>query len=261
MDWCHPVSNPSFEILAVSLRPRLTSDSCSTIVSRHWAVPLATTIFLFESWRIVVTSTFPRHLGSNSTALSWNVRDIKTRKEETFQEEDWMALEEKSGNDTAMGNFPSSSQPENENRITILDDIILPDGAILKRSNVMSIRLKPWPNTIEEAVKISTYSTYEVQSPQINAHNPDCTKAFVVYEAACVSAGCDPNYIGSTTRPLHKRERKHIYANNHHDEKLAFGTHYDEKHPSLPIFITFRQLDSIFHGQLRLRIKEAYLIK
>ena len=132
--------------------------------------------------------------------------------------------------------------------------------AILKRNSLMSIRLgNPRPHTIEAAVKKPTPPTKcNLRKCPINALNPDCTRSFVVYEAICVCAGCGANLVGSTTRSPHTRAREHIYAANHHDEKSAFGTHYGEKHPGLPISLTFRQVDSAHNDQLRLRIKEAY---
>ena len=73
---------------------------------------------------------------------------------------------------------------------------------------------------------------------------------------------CYEKYIGSTTRPLHIREREHFYSIKNGDNSSALGEHFAECHKTTTMpNVHFKILQHTNGNELRLRIQEAYWIQ
>ena len=85
------------------------------------------------------------------------------------------------------------------------------------------------------------------------------TATFVVYQVKCNL--CGNTYIGSTSKQLHYRTKEHIATAEHHSADSAMGEHYGMSHVQSKPNLSFSILCGTSHGDLRLRITEAYEIE
>ena len=98
-------------------------------------------------------------------------------------------------------------------RLPFINDAFNPKfRAILRRNNLSNVRLvNPRPTTIQQlAAKPKAKPQRKLRKCPINDTCPNCTAAYVVYEATCEI--CKATDIGETTRPLHIRAREHFYS-------------------------------------------------